>query len=77
MLSMLLFRRMLTAAGKGQALDVSEILEEMQEDGLEPGPYAYHALVFAHVKSKDSSAAHELMRLMDKLGTNTNRLHAC
>ena len=64
-------------AGKGQDSDVSEVLETMQEDGLEPGPYAYHALVFAHVKSKDSSAAHEVMRLMDKLGINKDTLHAC
>ncbi len=56
------------AAANGQASDVSEILEEMQEDGIEPGPYAYHALVFANVKSKDTDAALEVMRLMHKLG---------
>lgn len=65
------------AASQGQASDVSEILEEMQEDGLEPGPYAYHALVFAHVKRKDPSAALEVMGLMDKLGRNRASLHAC
>ncbi|KAL0023347.1 hypothetical protein WJX77_009730 [Trebouxia sp. C0004] len=61
-------RRMMQAAANGQASDVSEILDEMQEDGLEPGPYAYHALVFAHVKNKSSDEALAVMKLMHKLG---------
>ncbi|DBA67595.1 TPA: hypothetical protein ACH3X2_001862 [Trebouxia sp. C0005] len=61
-------RRMMQAAANGQASDVSEILDEMTEDGLEPGPYAYHALVFAHVKNKNSDEALEVMKLMHKLG---------
>lgn len=61
-------RRMMQAAANGQASDVSEILEEMKEDGLEPGPYAYHALVFAHVKNKNSDEALAVMQLMHKLG---------
>lgn len=61
-------RRMMQAAANGQASDVSEILDEIKEDGLEPGPYAYHALVFAHVKNKDSDEALAVMKLMHKLG---------
>ena len=59
------------AAAKGQADDVSEVLNEMEESGLEPGPYAYHALVFAHVKvpDPDPGAALDVMRLMHSLGT--------
>lgn len=66
-------RRMMQAAANGQASDVSEILDEMQEDGLEPGPYAYHALVFAHVKNKDSDEALAVMKLMHKLGMYNHR----
>lgn len=61
------------AAANGQASDVSEILDEMTEDGLEPGPYAYHALVFAHVKNKNSDEALEVMKLMHKLGIHNYR----
>ncbi len=61
------------AAANGQASDVIEILDEMQDDGLEPGPYAYHALVFAHVKNKDSDEALAVMKLMHKLGMYNHR----
>ena len=71
-----IFRRMMNAAARGEAADVSEILEEMQEDEIEPGPYAYHALVFAHVKNKDSDSALEVMRLMHRQGT-INLGHMC
>ncbi len=64
---------MMQAAANGQASDVSEILDEMQEDGLEPGPYAYHALVFAHVKKKNSDEALAVMKLMHKLGMYNHR----
>lgn len=45
------------ASREGNVGRAEEILQQMIDDGFEPGPCAYHALVFAHVKSGSASGA--------------------
>ena len=55
------------AAG-GDPEGVEDILEEMEESGLEPGPFAHHAFVFACVKAGRPDEGLETMRNMFEQG---------
>lgn len=57
-------------AAQGDPVNVEEILEDMEESGLEPGPFAFHAQVFAHVKAGQPDAGLEVMREMHSSGAN-------
>lgn len=57
-------------AVQGEPTDVEVILEEMEDFGLEPGPFAFHAQIFAHVKAGQPEAGLEVMREMHSSGAN-------
>ena len=60
---------MMKCAAQGDASGVQDILDRMQDDfDLEPGPYAYHAKVFAYVKAGQPDKGLEVMRLMHQSG---------
>jgi pentatricopeptide repeat protein len=47
------FRRLLLNAAQGGLVDkAEEVIAQMYESGLEPGPRAFHCLAFAHVRAK-------------------------
>ena len=65
----MLCRVMMKCAAQGDASGVQDTLDRMQEDdNLEPGPYAYHAKVFAHIKAGQPEAGLEVMKLMHHSG---------
>lgn len=51
-------------AAEGDSSGVEGIQEEMQDLGMEPGPFANHPLVFAHVKAGHPDEGLEVMREM-------------
>lgn len=57
-------------AAQGDPENVEEILEDMEDSGLEPGPFAFHAQIFAHVKAGQPDAALEVMRELHLSGAN-------
>lgn len=63
-------RIMMQHAAQGDPTSVEEILEDMEDFGLEPGPFAFHAQIFAHVKAGQPDAGLEVMRDMHSSGAN-------
>ena len=57
-------------ATQGDPIKVEEILEDMEDSGLEPGPFAFHAQIFAHVKAGQPDAALEVMRELHSSGAD-------
>jgi pentatricopeptide repeat protein len=50
-------RQILAAAKDGRAEDAVAVLESMEAAGLPPGPRAYHGLICAHCKARDTDSA--------------------
>lgn len=51
-------RRLAAAAGTNDGIEeIETVLHELEEAGLQPGPRAYHVLVFAHTKREEPEAA--------------------
>lgn len=57
-------RIMMKYAAEGDPESVENILEDMEESGLEPGPFAHHACVFACVKAGRPDGGLAAMREM-------------
>lgn len=55
-------------AAQGNVSGVQKVLDSMIHDGLQPGPYALHTKVFAHVKAGHPNDGLEIMRQMYKKG---------
>lgn len=51
-------------AAQGDSTGVDNTIDMMEEAGLEPGPFAYHALLFAHVKAGQPAEGLLVMRDM-------------
>lgn len=51
---------------KGKFNRVSRVLSEMIAEELHPGPYACHALVFAHVVAGDGEGAYGALQLIEQ-----------
>lgn len=63
-------------AAQGDYIDVEVIMEEMEDSGLEPGPFAFHAQIFALVKAEQPDAGLDVMREMHREGANRLMLTA-
>lgn len=63
-------------AAQGEPTNVEEIMEEMEDAGLEPGPFAFHAQIFAYVKVGQPDAGLQVMREMHLEGANNLMLTA-
>ena len=50
------------SAKEGKPEAAEEVLRTMLADGFQPGPRAYHALIFAYVKSGSASGALDVIR---------------
>ena len=50
-------RQILAAAKDGRTEDAVAVLESMEAAGLPPGPRAYHGLICAHCKARDTDSA--------------------
>lgn len=50
-------RRLAQAAGVADVATVEAVLRELEKAGMQPGPRAYHVLVFAHTKAEQHEAA--------------------
>lgn len=57
-----LCRALLSAASSGDVDRAQDILDQMSEAGLEPGPRAIHVLLFSYVKAKMAREALEVAR---------------
>ena len=55
-------RQILAAAKDGRAQDVADLIESMREAGLPPGSRAYHGLICAHCKARDTDSALNTVR---------------
>ena len=55
-------RQILAAAKDGRAQDAADLLECMKEAGLPPGSRAYHGLICAHCKARDTDSALSTVR---------------
>ncbi|MEW5312845.1 MAG: hypothetical protein WDW38_004447 [Sanguina aurantia] len=60
-------RALLTAASKGRVQECEELISQMEESGLQPGPRAFHVLIFAYVRAKDRDGALEAVVRADDL----------
>ena len=49
--------QLFVAAKKGDTITAEDVIREMVADGFQPGPCAYHALVFAYVKKRSAAGA--------------------
>lgn len=67
---------MMKHAAGGNPTNVEDIMEDMEESGLEPGPFAYHAQVFAYVKAGEPDEGLDVMQRMHKAGANKLMLAA-
>jgi hypothetical protein len=50
-------RQILAAAKDGRAEDAAAVLESMEAAGLPPGPRAFHGVICAHCKARDTDSA--------------------
>ena len=50
------------AAKNGDREDAEQVILDMAAAGLNPGPRAYHGLVFTYVKASDAEAALDVLR---------------
>ncbi len=50
-------RELQAAAKDGRAQNAEATLRKMADDGKQPGPLAYHALICAYCKAQDSQGA--------------------
>jgi pentatricopeptide repeat protein len=55
-------RKLVIAAQRGQPEVAEDVMQEMAEAGLSPGPRAYHGLVFAYAKSRNAEGALDAIR---------------
>ena len=62
--------QLFVAAKKGDTVTAEEVIREMVADGFQPGPRAYHALVFAYVKKRSAAGALTAIRRAHASGTN-------
>lgn len=56
-------RRLKACADAGDYVQAQRVLADMRQQGLPPGPRAYHALIFAFVKGSNPAGALEAIRL--------------
>jgi pentatricopeptide repeat protein len=56
-------RRLKACADAGDYVQAQRVLADMRQQGLPPGPRAYHALIFSFVKGSNPSGALEAIRL--------------
>jgi len=47
---------------EGKANEAEDVIREMIGLGIQPGPKAYHGLIFAYAKSNNSSGALQAVR---------------
>jgi len=50
-------RRLQATAKDGRPQDAIDVIVSMEEAGLPPGPRAYHGLICAHCKHRDTDSA--------------------
>ena len=56
------------AAKQGATAGAEQVIRDMKAAGLQPGPRAYHGLVFAYVKVGEAEAALDAMRSAAEAG---------
>lgn len=56
------------AAKQGASAEAEQVLRDMRAAGMQPGPRAYHGLVFAYVKLGEAEAALDAMRSAAEAG---------
>ncbi|GAX74653.1 hypothetical protein CEUSTIGMA_g2101.t1 [Chlamydomonas eustigma] len=61
-------RVLLNAAQQGQVEKAEETIAQMVDSGFDPGPRAFHVLVFAYVKGKRSTDALDVARRANEAG---------